>query len=1005
MDFSECVEFCENHNIKWMPANLDGKTPMNIKHSLFDRLNKEGKPTRVPNYTEFKTLTEADLMKRQKLLLTNQIIKYVDNPKNIRVGIDTYEIFQIDIDTEDITEEFKKIIDFLDANTAYYKSISKSYGRHYFIKVDDLERFKMIVKERKPDAEGIRIQTRNKNIELLCGQWGYIKPNTHFINAEKIEVFEVDKLISILDLPERKPIKAKNNNEQNPDETENVILNTETDDLGISREEITQHMQNVALEYIDCRNHHFKLICAILNSGYEDIARECMFRSSNTKNKDLGREFEEFKKGNNGSVSLKSLLYYSKISNEKNFNKIIAENRTIGGIHPSLSNEIFKLKNTTEKINVRFLPSSLLDDMPQNSTLHIKSHLGTGKTTIIKQFLKKNEKFKVLYFAPRIAFANDIFNDLKDVGFCMYNTKDANETNKVITQLESVWKFTKTNYDVVIIDEIESVLKQLTSFKTNKKISKTYEVFEKLVKNAPYLISADAFLSNSSIDTIARIRGYDTITRIVENTFNPYDRIAVEVRGVIELTEKASMAVNNGKNIVFITTQKSMGDNVYEYFKEHNPTAKIGYYYGGMSETKKREDFENVNEKWADLNILIYTPVITCGVNFDPITQHFHKLYMYICPYSCVIRDLFQASLRVRKLIDNDCFYCYGYNKLGNKLFSLARQELDAKNDTLHDIEDNLIKNYDILKEYGIDVEKSSEWIIKNLAYKLYEEQLTNKQTEQITNEYFKICGYEVLAQKKKYYKYGSNPDQEEDFKNKTIYPTYDELGEIEKFEYDALNKQIMGLDEFNKNRLKKYQFNKICFHILQHKTDTTPINELFDDYLRNPEIFTNWIYETYEGENEEQTEMYKKRILYDITENKELSHALQNMSYIKYSLIKKMFIKLFNTSNISGVFHKLKTPFPMIDIVNEREGEFNDLIKDIRPVFGLKDNNRGEKLGKYFVSCFKNIIAEHYGITFNTKKLKYKKSSVYGIYTEHPKINLFDKITGVYSICPPSDI
>ena len=65
----------------------------------------------------------------------------------------------------------------------------------------------------------------------------------------------------------------------------------------------------------------------------------------------------------------------------------------------------------------------------------------------------------------KIAYDFKLYNKLKK--------KDYYNTERIIIQLESLWKVNKTEFDLIIIDEVESVLKQLTSKITNKNIVET----------------------------------------------------------------------------------------------------------------------------------------------------------------------------------------------------------------------------------------------------------------------------------------------------------------------------------------------------------------------------------------------------------------------------------------------------------------------------------------------------------------------------------------------------
>ena len=68
-------------------------------------------------------------------------------------------------------------------------------------------------------------------------------------------------------------------------------------------------------------------------------------------------------------------------------------------------------------------------------------------------------------------------------------------------------------------------------------------------------------------------------------------------------------------------------------------------------------DLNKLNEQWADLNYLAYSPTITVGVNYNPVPFHppqlpnmFQRLYIYACRYGATPRDLMQASVRVRTI-------------------------------------------------------------------------------------------------------------------------------------------------------------------------------------------------------------------------------------------------------------------------------------------------------------------------------------------------------------------
>ena len=170
MTSTPLATFCNSNNILWFPIYLiiDGKTKnlMSINHPLYN-----GRPKQ----TDFKELSHDTILKRQALLHDpkwSQILNCI--------AMDTTQVKHIDIDTPDYDAEFDDIM----SKTPYFKSMTKSYGRHILIKFDDY------VVEKK------RVQFKCKQVELLAGQWSYAP--MELFNADK----EITTLTNIKDMLE-----------------------------------------------------------------------------------------------------------------------------------------------------------------------------------------------------------------------------------------------------------------------------------------------------------------------------------------------------------------------------------------------------------------------------------------------------------------------------------------------------------------------------------------------------------------------------------------------------------------------------------------------------------------------------------------------------------------------------------------------------------------------------------------------------------------------------------
>ena len=113
---------------------------------------------------------------------------------------------------------------------------------------------------------------------------------------------------------------------------------------------------------------------------------------------------------------------------------------------------------------------------------------------------------------------------------------------------------------------------------------------------------------------------------------------------------------------MIVCGHKNFSDAINTLFKDH---CDIGLYNRDIDDEILKKHLLNVDEEWADKNILIYTPVITTGINYNPTKPTYHKLYIYDSTCTSVIRDIFQASQRVRKILLNkvEYFMYGGFNK------------------------------------------------------------------------------------------------------------------------------------------------------------------------------------------------------------------------------------------------------------------------------------------------------------------------------------------------------
>jgi phage/plasmid-associated DNA primase len=183
---SSIIDFLNANDIKWFPINLvvsstpdkDGK----YKKDLLDFPSPLYKGSK-PKMTDFEELDIKIIKARQTLVHLYDFI-----------AIDTARIHHIDVDTPDCPDKYLQIAD----ACPWFKSVSKSYGKHIFA----------TVKNGKTNRDVV-YKTSNGDVELLMGQWSYCRKDALVENADKnIPSYDITELSMITPNPKKLIIRV-----------------------------------------------------------------------------------------------------------------------------------------------------------------------------------------------------------------------------------------------------------------------------------------------------------------------------------------------------------------------------------------------------------------------------------------------------------------------------------------------------------------------------------------------------------------------------------------------------------------------------------------------------------------------------------------------------------------------------------------------------------------------------------------------------------------------------
>ena len=382
-----------------------------------------------------------------------------------------------------------------------------------------------------------------------------------------------------------------------------------------------------------------------------------------------------------------------------------------------------------------------------NTIIH-QSSMGSGKTYQIMRYIEETKPQKVLIISPRRSFTREKASEFKDI---IKNIQDYQEIPSqidwytfpnLVIQVESLHHLNSSEctYDLIIADEIESILNQFSST-THNQLEESFKAFIKILTRSKNSIMADAFITNRTIEFC---KSLDLNYKFEVNTFNPNSHITAHILGIARsptqvpglkqtFLEHIKDSIKKGKKLCIASS--SLKFNKEEICKRINLDINSIIQYDSKEDDSLITNLKNVRETWSDpkIRLIIYTTIITVGVSFD-IPNIFDNIYIYGTSNCPIARDLLQSHFRVRHIKDPHIYISLNASTNGSKPSNL---------NGIYGFQGRL---KELLNEYQLDQESiEMEKIYKQLgAYNELEESLGKTRFEDIFMHWLKRVGYKI---------------------------------------------------------------------------------------------------------------------------------------------------------------------------------------------------------------------------------------------------------------------
>mgnify|MGYP003386488446 CR=1 FL=1 len=462
--------------------------------------------------------------------------------------------------------------------------------------------------------------------------------------------------------------------------------------------------------------------------------------------------------------------------------------------------------------------------------LILNAHMGKGKTSFINKYFN-NMNFmhgeqRILFISQRKTFTNFICSEFAQYGVVNYqDIKDKNyDKDRLCIQIESLHKVKNLNYDIVIIDEVETVLAQYSS-STMMYVRDCWKALKEAIKLCSHCITADAFILQRSIDFIKGMCDYNPGNIVMIHNTKPFlqNRKAIQI-SQDEYCDRVIDDLNNNKRIVNISSSRDALNSLHTRLLVELPDKNVLCY----DRDSDKSDLLDVNTKWQSCDFVGYTPVIQTGVSY--MSTPFDLCYANL-KSSSLARDAMQMLMRCRHLTENKVYFAINkiqiYNTSNINMFDtfdlFDDDRIEKVDIMITELESDPVKNKMLIDMLRKSLKTVDPLLLKMMWYNVREYMLSRCHYNALCLRMLKMQGYDVIL-------LGDN-DHNKDIKSTPVSGTvleYNKIDDIDQEEIVSLRNQ-KHISKDDTLRKDKFYFE----HLVVKDIDIEHKAKLFYEYYQ----------------------------------------------------------------------------------------------------------------------------------------------------------------------------
>lgn len=256
--------------------------------------------------------------------------------------------------------------------------------------------------------------------------------------------------------------------------------------------------------------------------------------------------------------------------------------------------------------------SDVVNFIDNYDILKISSPMATRKSNVIDEVVNQSHLrgLRVLFITNRVSLADDVYIKYPQHNIKHYQHKKYNKGDSLVCQFDSLFYYNKEDFDVIILDEVTTLLLYMTDYYEGKekRYKKNIHFFMNL--QGKKMVLSDAF--------------------IIDYPFKGKELgIYNEFRETLDVTEYKNkwaflnkvIRVSQQGIISFSSSNKSLLVKMTRHLEKRGLQVLLL-----TGDTKnKQEVYKLLEQTWTYYDAILYSPTLTVGVSIMwDIKHHFH---------------------------------------------------------------------------------------------------------------------------------------------------------------------------------------------------------------------------------------------------------------------------------------------------------------------------------------------------------------------------------------------